>query len=290
MSINKIFDKFFFRLWMRYRLWRIVRPVLSAREPDSWVFITGCYNSGTTLLREVLGAHPEISCLPREGVRLTDSFPDLEQNGWMRMWHRNAHLSDLQAYDAETVAKVAKRDWSIWWHRNSKVFLEKSIVHGAWMPFLQKGFKNAKFIVVIRNGYCASEGIRRRAHPVGAAREVVGKDLYTFDQVGQQWVYANEKIQTDKSKIEHYLEIRYEDLVNEPEETIRAIFKFIGVSSEYVRLSGNDNIGVGKHSFQISNQNASSLGRLSPENREELHKVIGPTMEKLGYEPTGENM
>ena len=40
----------------------------------NWIFITGCYNSGTTLLNQILSTHSRISGLPDEGVMLTDQL------------------------------------------------------------------------------------------------------------------------------------------------------------------------------------------------------------------------
>ena len=53
--------------------------------PDRWVFVVGCYNSGTTLLANLLEAHPAINGLAREGVELTDALRRPELAGWPRM-------------------------------------------------------------------------------------------------------------------------------------------------------------------------------------------------------------
>ena len=63
------------RPWFRSFLSKFYRP----REPKKWLFLVGCYNSGTTLLRDILNEHPEIKGLPLEGVRLTGAFEDLEK-------------------------------------------------------------------------------------------------------------------------------------------------------------------------------------------------------------------
>jgi len=149
------------RAWMRPSLRRVARPLLGPRAPRRWVFAAGCYNSGTTILREILGAHPQIATLPREGVRMTDAFPEMEAEGWTRMWHRNADTAALEGHDPAWVADRAMRDWSPWWARGAEIFLEKSIVHGSWMSFLQDAFPEARFVFVVRNGFCAAEGILR---------------------------------------------------------------------------------------------------------------------------------
>ena len=222
------------RVWIRYRLWRIISPFFHAREPKTWVFMGGCYNSGTTILREMIGAHPDVASLPREGVEMTDVFPNLEVDGWVRMWYRNADKSDLSDRDPVVLARRAKRDWAPWWRRDAQAFIEKSIVHGAWMPALDAGFPNARFIGVIRNGYCVCEGIRRRASPNGAAREILGRNDYPIDEVGRQWVFANEVLIRDHSRVQNYRAVQYEDFTANPIETIRALFDFIGVNPDAV--------------------------------------------------------
>ncbi len=272
------------RVWIRLRLWRVFGFLFPHRTPERWVFVGGCYNSGTTILREMIGAHPRVSSLPREGVQMTDAFPNLEAGGWERMWYRNARSADLSARNPEKVAYQAIRDWGPWWRKEAGVFIEKSIVHGAWMPFLQDGFENAYFLGVIRNGYCVCEGIRRRASPKGAARETVGSDVYPIEQVGEQWVFANQIIERDKGRLNHYHEIRYEDFTGNPVHHIREIFRFIGVDDSVVMQEEDGTITIGSRSFAIRSQNAESFSRLTQTDRAKLGAVIGPMMKQLGYD------
>ena len=54
---------------------KVVKPFfLTAKEPDQWLFLLGCYNSGTTILRDVLGAHPELQHYHARGFVLPVSF------------------------------------------------------------------------------------------------------------------------------------------------------------------------------------------------------------------------
>ena len=43
-------------------------------NPERWIFIIGCYNSGTTILASILNRHPSIGGLRTEGAFLTDSL------------------------------------------------------------------------------------------------------------------------------------------------------------------------------------------------------------------------
>lgn len=273
------------RLWLKPGLRALLRPVLPrGTAPEAWVFMGGCYNSGTTILREILGAHPDVATLPREGVVMTDAFPDLEAGGWQRMWSRNADGVARVGADPARVAARAKADWAPWWRRGAKVHLEKSIVHGAWMPALQQGFENARFIGVVRNGYCACEGIRRRARPSGEAAQVLGRADYPLAEVGRQWVFANEALQRDRAALSHYHEIRYEAFAEAPADTVRALLRFVGVRDDLVEDLGAGRIRVAGREFTVANQNAASLARLDAADLAAITPVIGPMLGKLGYD------
>ncbi|MCF7749059.1 hypothetical protein GLP43_16010 [Sulfitobacter sp. M39] len=271
------------RIWIRYKLWRFFGPILPARDPKTWVFMAGCYNSGTTILREMIGAHPDVASLPREGVEMTEAFPDLEAGGWVRMWYRNAKAADLTNRDPHSLARRAKRDWSLWWRRGAPVFIEKSIIHGAWMPTLDAGFPNARFIGVIRNGYCVCEGIRRRARPNDAARSAIDSDVYPIEEVGRQWNFANKTLLRDRAVVQNYHEVRYENFAAEPLKTIQSIFTFIGVDPDVVMIRNDGQLEIGGRTFRIQNQNAESLSRLEASEKDRLWSEIGPMMTELSY-------
>lgn len=275
------------RGWIATRAWRFVGPFMPARQPQRWVFMCGCYNSGTTILREILGAHPEIASLPREGVRLTGAFPNLEAGGWQRMWFRNAALSDLSGQNPITLARRARKDWAPWWRLGAVVFLEKSIVHGSWMPVLEQGFGDCRFVGLVRNGFCAAEGIRRRARPSGAAAAELGRDHYDMRDVGQQWVFANARLARDRHKVQHYLEIRYEDFAADPVSVLTRLFRFIGVDETAFRQTETGEIEINGRRFTIRNDNPASLARLTEADRADFLSVAAPMMQDLGYDIGG---
>lgn len=272
------------RLWISVRGWQLLHPILPDRQPHHWVFMGGCYNSGTTILREILGSHPEIATLPREGVRLTSAFPDLEAGGWQRMWFRNAKSTDLNGFDAAFVARQARKDWALWWRKGARVFLEKSIVHGSWMPFLEQGFGDCRFIGVVRNGFCAAEGIRRRARPSEQASAELGRTSYDLADAAQQWVFANQRLNRDRHRVTNYLEVRYEDFVADPAAALSRIFQFVGVDPAAFCLNPQGEVEIGGRRFEIRNDNPASLARLSPQDREAFLNVAGPMMQTLGYD------
>lgn len=81
-----------------YREFKVaVTPV---PRPRKWLFLVGCYNSGTTLLAELLSRHPDISALPTEGHFITDQFVKDYDVGLPRMWAGREELFRLTEADA----------------------------------------------------------------------------------------------------------------------------------------------------------------------------------------------
>jgi hypothetical protein len=269
------------KLWRKPGFRRMVRPLLSEKQPEKWLFVVGCFNSGTTILRRLLESHPDISAMVREGAKMTDAFPDLEAGGWPRMMFANRHLWDLPEDGAEQRARLARRDWSFWFDGRAKVFFEKSIDHTTRMGWMDRHFPGAHFIAIRRNGYCVNEGIMRRACPSGAARAQVG-ERYPPELCAEQWVAFDETVTRGCAEVQRAVEIRYEDLMAQPVETMRALFAFLGLVQPEMTFTG-DTLVIAGQSHQLLDQNARSLARLTPEEIAAMAPIMKETMARHGY-------
>lgn len=275
-------EEAFVRAWSHENVRSIVRPFVPVRHPEKWVFLVGCYNSGTTLLQHLLGCHTEIAGLPREGVRFTEVLSNLETNGHHMMWddeYRSLRTPDMETRRAyERIAA----DWSVFWKRGARIFLDKSVANTARIDWLRSAFPNAKFIGIHRNGYCIAEGLHRRAVPPAWYREKTGSPRYPLEATGRQWVWANQDMLEAFGSDPNCSLVRFEDLIAKPEETLRAIFSFMGVDPGEIHYDGNTVRLAGK-SFDIRDPNPSSLARLSDDDVEILKPIIGPMMRQIGY-------
>jgi hypothetical protein len=85
-----------------------------ALGPYYWLFILGCNNSGTTLLGKILGAHPAIRTLPKEGHHVTRALPDPVQVevGLGRMFTRRLDLFRWTEDDDGSRVPRIKYDWA----------------------------------------------------------------------------------------------------------------------------------------------------------------------------------
>lgn len=273
------------RLYEHAPVRRTVGRLAAHRQPDRWAFIMGCYNSGTTLLWDLLGAHPEIGRLPKEGVQLTPELTRPEDHGWTRMWVRCEEHVSLPAEPDPEKARRLQRDWAPWWPRGARVYIEKSIANVPRMRWFDRNFPGARFIGITRNGFCAAEGIQRRAAPRGAARQSYGAERYSIDMAGQQWVTANERMLEHAESVGSFKLTSYEALMARPEEVLGELFTYLGCdpAAAEMHTDADGRFHLGGRVFDLRNRNESSLARLSEAEKATLRPVLKPTMEKLGY-------
>lgn len=249
--------------------------------PKKWVFIVGCYNSGTTLLTSILGQHSDISILPFEGTNLTDRLPRPEQFGWNRMWCRCLERMDpVSTSDGEKIAKRIRSQWAFS-YKDRPVLLEKSPANTARMPFLNRHFEPSYFIYIIRNGYAVAEGLRRRSRPERFGQKKFGAK-YPIKLCAEQWAVTDRVMERDKAALEHLLPVRYEDLVEKPENTLKTITDFIGIS----QIGKNVIAGVWNVHGRISsikNMNGASIDRLNEKDFSTIEAVAGDVLCKYDY-------
>jgi len=267
---------------MRERLvQKLTVPFGRDLSPDKWVFIVGCYNSGTTLLSTILGSHPDVAVLPYEGVVLTDGLPRPESFGWNRMWCKcQKEMVPAENGRGEKIARRIRRQWSFLF-ADRPVLLEKSIANTARTPFLNRHFRPAYFIYMIRNGYAAAEGIRNRAKPRKWGRDEFG-EKYPIELCAEQWAVSDRVMAADAPKLDRLMTVRYESFTENPAKAMADITKFLEIAhmaEETLARSWR----IHGHDSPIKNMNAESLARLNPEEIGRIEAVAGDVLKKYSY-------
>lgn len=281
-AVGAFAEEAFVRAWSREPIRAIVRPFIPVRHPETWVFLVGCYNSGTTLLQHILSAQPQIAGMPREGVRFTNVLSNLEANNHHMMWDENYRSLIAPDMDATKAYQRIAADWSIFWKRGARVFLDKSVANTARVDWLRKAFPNARFIGIHRNGYCIAEGLHRRAVPPVWYRHKTGVAYYPLEATGRQWVWANQDMLAAFGSELDCMTVRFEDLVARPVDVLTGIFKFLELEPGEISYTGG-RLQTGGQTFKIQDPNPASLARLTEVDKATLLPVISPMMHQLGY-------
>lgn len=242
----------------------------------TWVFLVGCYNSGTTLLAEMLGRHPAISALPTEGHFITDQFIKDYDIGLPRMWVDREDIFCLTEEDEGPDPVRLKKEWAIRLDLDKPLLLEKSPPNSARTRWLQKHFENPHFIGIVRNPYAVSEGICRKAEPHHLAHG------WPLEKCAYQWKRSNEVLTNDSKKLRNFMWVKYEDLVSETSGSMDRITEFLGIERFHAIESGRT-WSIHERNEEIRNMNDVSIEKLSREDIALINRVAGDSIESFGY-------
>ncbi len=259
-------------------IWRECRIALTpVPKPEKWVFIVGCYNSGTTLLSELMSRHPDISGIPTEGHFITDQFVKDFDIGLPRMWVDREDMFRLTENDDGPDVLRLKKEWGMRLDLSKKVLLEKSPPNAARTRWFQKHFENAHFIGLVRNGYAVAEGISRKGDPKHI------KDGWPIDRSARQWARSNEVLQDDAKHLKHFTWVKYEDLAADPKATLNRLAEFLGLPP-FPEAAYSDSFKIHERNDSVRDLNKVSIDRLSPEQVRTVNQVAGDCLRHHGYD------
>lgn len=258
-------------------IWRECKVALTpVPSPNKWVFVVGCYNSGTTLLAELLGRHPEISAIPTEGHFITDQFIKDYDIGLPRMWVDREDLFRLTEQDKGPDVIRIKKEWGMRLDLSKKVLVEKSPPNSARTRWLQANFENAHFIGIVRNGYAVAEGISRKGDPKHL------DEGWPINRSARQWAKSNEILSEDAQHLNNFTWIKYEDLTESPGLTLNSIAKFLGLEPFSENSIESDFI-IHERNEPVRNLNDLSIDRLTRDQIDIINDVAGSMLDHFGY-------
>lgn len=223
------------------------------------------------MLNQLLGLHPQIGTMPNEGQFYTDQLARGANFGLRRLWALKPELFRLDENTQTTIdSNRLKKEWAYFYNDVKRpVLLEKTIANAARTRWFQKYFQPASFVVLLRDPYAVAEGIRR-------------KEGHSLEDAITQWKVSYQQIFDDLGRIERSLVLTYEEMTDNPAEVLGRITGFLNISPFELDVSGKE-FTVHKVKSEISNKNASSYKKLTPEDYEIINRIAGEWITKLGY-------
>lgn len=222
-------------------------------------FIVANPGSGTTMLRLMLDAHPEIAIPPethflpevikecRRIRRRTGEFASAEQVTALIAGHRrwgDFHLDEeelverLRERQPVTARRAIRAFYRLYAERQGKPrWGDKTPEYVLNMARLGRLLPEARFVHVIRDGRdVALSRTRWRASR--------GADPRPVESWARQWKRWIERARSQAPRLDgRYLEIRYEDLVLDVEPTLRRVCEFVELDWDQVMLSYHERAG-----------------------------------------------
>ena len=188
------------------------------------IFIGGVPRSGTTLMRAMLDAHPEVRCgeetrvIPRLLGMRTSWFKSEREAKRLREAGVNEDIVDsaLGAFILEIIAKHGEPAPRLC---NKDPFTLKSSM------YLSNIFPNSKFILMIRDGRAVVHSIISRHVTIS------GFDLKNYRQCLEKWNQAMETMyyQCLRVGLSRCFPVYYEQLVLHPEVMMKKILDFLDI-------------------------------------------------------------
>jgi len=201
-------------------------------------FVVGAPRSGTTLLRLMLDAHPELA-IPPETYFIPKSV-----KAWRHAKRPHRPLSPLDAYldtvtghtrwpdfhlDADeyrrrlaerrpgSASEAIRGFYELYAEKAGKPrWGDKTPFYVRKMKIIHKALPEARFVHLIRDGR-------------GVALSI--KDLWfgpdTIEGCAEFWVERIDEAREQAAELPHYIEVRYEDVVRDPEPHLRQICELV---------------------------------------------------------------
>ena len=232
------------------------------------IFVVGCQRSGSTLLGSMLGAHPEIICLP-EGQFIADLMPcvdravvpsqiidHIEKHWRFRVWEFDLGSDrpapgDVDATYRGAVEWLVRRYADANGRPSAKIWVDQQPGHVRFLWRLLQHIPDAKVIHIIRDGRAVAASIM----PLDwGPNEIHSAARIWKTSIGLGYA-AGAFLGPDQ-----LLHIHYEDLVQYPETTMRRIAEFVGVEFQPCLLK--------------------STGLRLPRFTENQHRLIGAPLDR----------
>jgi hypothetical protein len=220
-----------------------------AGQPDRPVIIGGCPRSGTTLLRTMLHCHPELA-IPRETRFVVEAwqrrrkFGDLREAANRRrlahwIFKREKTDANRLGLDSEeaierlvaappTLGSMLAMCFVMFAEKQHKPrWGDKRPMYAARMTAIWDLFPNAQFLHVVRDPRACIASLRKLGWYDGH-----------IAPMAELWERSLNAVDPWRRKLapDQLLDVKYEDLVLEPEATVRRVAAFAGLAADEVAV------------------------------------------------------
>jgi hypothetical protein len=191
------------------------------------------YGKNKGRLHEIFAAKSNMSYSAQDFIKIIENITPHQLSDYFDyesfFKQQKYPITDLRRLLTDLYAAIAAS-------RNKKLLFEQVPWYGQRLDILTDLFPAAKFIHMIRDG---------RDVAISYARTPWWHDT-VIDNL-EKWHLEITKISEDAKLLlddKHYLEVRYEDFVRDPEHLLRRITEFSGVSFEKAMLSPENHIDL----------------------------------------------
>lgn len=210
--------------------------------PAIFPMIVGRGRSGTTLLRAILASHPDLA-IPEEshfiamlrrprryerpdGFAVERFAEDISGVWWMRRWGLSEPevRAALEAAAPRNCRDAIRALYRLYARREGKGrYGDKTPIYVLHIAFLARLFPEARFVHVIRDG----RDVALSFLDASFGPSTIAEAAWSWRRAVRRGRSAGRRLGSGR-----YLEVRYEELVADPERSTRHVCDFIGLPFE----------------------------------------------------------
>lgn len=273
-----------------------------ADSPGRGIVVVGSPRSGTTLLRRILDAHSQIACPPetyllsaaarflheetfaqglRIGVTFGLGFAGFEEDEVLSRLREFAF-----AFLDEHAQKQGKPRWA-----------EKTAFDAFHLDAIRRVCEgHVHFVCIQRHGLDVAVSLADLVDKTGGyveeLHDYVARYPEPLEAFARAWIDTSTKVADLAASGGRVTDLRYEDLVRKPEQTVRSLLEFVGEQWEdgllerAVETTGQVGFGDWKTYAKsaIDDSSVDRWKRLPSPVIARLAALCNPTLERLGYE------
>jgi hypothetical protein len=283
--------------------------VNDAGAPPVFPFLVGCNRSGTTMLRGMFDSHPDVAVPPEsyfvvpalrrsasyerpEGLDVATLVADLRANAsFRRNWQLPPEaLAALRRDPPADTAAALTALYAAYAREHGKTrYADKTPQHVLHVELLAASFPRARVVHLVRDGRNVVPSLLEVPH--GPRRYVDGVVYWrTRVLAGRQ---AGERLGPGR-----YREVRYEDLVADPERHLRQLCEFLELAYSPAMLgfpARVDELVAGtfdaRHHLGISRAPTADVRdwrtSSAPHDVQRFEAIAGDVLDAFGYERSG---
>ncbi len=271
---------------------------------DRGIVVLGAPRSGTTLLRRLLDAHPEIASPGETHVfsaaarflhsdRIGDGLPIGVVTGLGYLGFDEAEVSGrvralATSFLEDHAARAGARRWA-----------EKTAFHAFHVPEIEALLGDrVVYLAIVRHGLDVAVSLQDFVERVGGylpeLHAYLARHPAPLEAFAHAWVDSTRAILdlVERRGADAHL-VRYEELTAEPEATLRRIFDFLGESwsdgilESALELPEHPGLSDWKtfQSDAVHRESVDRWKRLPRPVLGRLAEIANPTLEAAGYEP-----
>jgi len=253
-------------------------------EAAGLVFLAGFPRSGTTLLGQILAAHPDVTTLEERFPIVQADRDFLRAPGGLDRLS-NATEAELKPYRESYWNYV--RGFGV--HVRDKVVVDKLPMHTFRLPLIAQLFPQARILFAIRDPRDVLFSAFRRSFVIHAfTYELL--DLQSAARLYDSMMQVREM---SRSKLDlSWLDVRNEDVVADFEPQMRNVCEFLGLHwtpllKRFADSAKNRNIGTPSSAQVRRGLSGEGLGqwRRYREHLAPVLPILQPWVEKFGYSP-----